>query len=500
MAKSEESEIMANPQHALEVLQHAQAKLDKALESLPPAIQEITSASVKNESQAADLADNSEIQHVEQQLHTMLAKADAIVAEATRLESESSGGTGSTEASQALSQASAMRGAAKDAQAVIASAPTDTKTGKKRISSAKLEGISTIIARINTEADHETAELGAAITEVRTQNAKRATKPAASKPSVLARVLGVVSGSHASSGGAGQQHGRRNVRDDDDDDAPAFSLFSAKPLPKYVGNGDRQISAEKYRSADDALSRFDAFVAVNIAARVTDKKAAATAAKLYQQTQHGTQEQRDAAFNEMADAVDRHVLGRTFLGQEIDEALAQDAQLKKQYTGWVSSATSSIIAALEANGAITSGYSVLNSYEANRAWSARNVRRIDENADGQLSTQEIKHALHDARATMARANAAYAAKEHPEKKPAHSPKGAMVTLDGFGRMTIEDAKTTLLRNNIKIDKDGNGITYGEAFAAVKQWNATHAPNGHSLTPSASPAHTAPHGPAQRPHK
>lgn len=473
MAKSEESEITANPQHALEVLQQAQAKLDKTLESLPPAIQEITSATDKHEPQAADLADNAEIQHVEQQLRAMLTKADAIEAEATRLESESSGGTGSTEASQALSQASAMRGAAKDAQGIIDSA----KAGKKRISSAKLEGISKIIANINNAADNETADLNVAFVAVRSDNAKRATKPAASKSSVVARVLGVASGSHALGGGAGQQHGRRNVRDDDDDDHFISTVSGSNELytvRKVRGQGaDRSLVnglslALGERYADETVATvktgaskvWNGYVAINTGNREAADRAALETARGIKNVIH------DVGIDDIAanvtNAIGLNKAAEVLTGNaNIGGTVSQNVGRAAHNTLWL-------------GGRIGSA----PMYYAKQAGAA-----ISEYIWGASAPNDSN------------------AKAHPEKKPAHSPKGAMVTLDGFGRMTIEDAKTTLLRNNIKIDKDTNGIiTYGEAFAAVKQWNATHAPNGQPLVPSASPNHATPHGPAQRPHK
>lgn len=253
--------------------------------------------SQKSAQPSPDLADDAEIQHVQEQLRALNARADAMEAEATKLAQESSG-SASTEAEQARNQAAAMRGAATQAQSAIAAAPTDTRTGKKRISAAKLSGISSLLEHIITEAEQETRELGTAIVEVRANNAKRTTaRGTTAKPNVATRLAGALTGSSAAGYAASHTFGAGAK----DDDAPAFSLFGAKPLPQYVGTGERKIHADKYRSADDTFSRVDAFITVNVAARVTDKKAAATAAKLYEQTRNGTREQRDVAYNEMAD-------------------------------------------------------------------------------------------------------------------------------------------------------------------------------------------------------
>lgn len=156
--------------------------LSLELKRLAPLLESLVSAvdALANEAPpTTGLAADSDIQLIEGQLRALTAKADEMDAAATRLQQES-GGSESAEAVQAHSQAQAMRGAAEQAQAAIAAAPRDERTGKKRISLTRLEGITALIQRVTCESEKETSDLGTARSEGQAHTAHRASAQAGS--------------------------------------------------------------------------------------------------------------------------------------------------------------------------------------------------------------------------------------------------------------------------------------------------------------------------------
>lgn len=114
-----------------------------------------------------------------------------------------------------------------------------------------------------------------------------------------------------------------------------------------------------------------------------------------------TVEERQYYERETTDAIARRLGGRTFLGQEIDNALpalertavgreliARDNTFSSSLYG------SSVIDRLRENGYIVGDRSWNPfAHEANSQWSDAAVRRIDRNGDGQLTAAEIAYAL-----------------------------------------------------------------------------------------------------------
>ncbi|MFM9890198.1 MAG: hypothetical protein ACKVOE_06095 [Rickettsiales bacterium] len=124
-------------------------------------------------------------------------------------------------------------------------------------------------------------------------------------------------------------------------------------------------------------------------------KAAQTSADLTEKATHGTVAEREASQGEIYDAVQRRVLGRTFVGQEIDDAL--DDLTKNGYKEKLGVAlyldTGTVMNKLKENGWANNGWSFFNSQAANSQWSDQIRQRLDFNHDGQLSSAEIKFGL-----------------------------------------------------------------------------------------------------------
>lgn len=412
MAKSDTSEKKTTYQKVPEPLPQTQAEPEKPLETLPPTIQETTVAPVKTETEAADTANNAEIQHVEAELVAMLGKAGTLEAEATRLANES-GDNASTEVNQARCQAAAMCAAAKQAQTEISSAPTEK--GKKRISSAKLKGITDTIAVITTEAEQETRDLGAATTEARAHNANRATakSSAAAKSTPASRLSTAFLGGQTA--GYSASHGR-------DDDEHFITTVSGghqrHTLRKVLGQGaDRSIVqglsialGEQY--ADETVATVktgvvkmtDGYVAMWKGDRSAADRAARESALGYKNVIH------DVGIDYLAAAVTNTVglnkaaemlTGDANIAGSVSQNIGRTAHNVLWVGGRIGSAP--MYYAKEAGAAVSEyiwGAPVPNAAKAIAAARAK----VDSNHDGKLSKDEMMAALAKVGKTLAQAN------------------------------------------------------------------------------------------------
>jgi hypothetical protein len=127
-------------------------------------------------------ADAGQVELLEAQLKTLAAKAAEIDELARRLNEESHG-EASAEVDQAHYQAQAMRGAVEFAKGELNAAPTDRRTGNKRVSSASISRLSVELGHVMHTADHEKTALTQSITEARSSNAS--STPAKTAPSIV---------------------------------------------------------------------------------------------------------------------------------------------------------------------------------------------------------------------------------------------------------------------------------------------------------------------------
>jgi hypothetical protein len=129
-----------------------------------------------------DEADAAQVQLLQAQLVVIAARAAEIDALAMKLKEESHGDA-STEVDQAHYQAQAMRGAVEQAKGELNAAPTDKRTGHKRVAASAIGRLSGELNHIIHTADHEKTALTQSITEARTSNASSA--PAKAGTSVV---------------------------------------------------------------------------------------------------------------------------------------------------------------------------------------------------------------------------------------------------------------------------------------------------------------------------
>lgn len=167
------------------------------------------------------------------------------------------------------------------------------------------------------------------------------------------------------------------------------------------------------KAADDTVdvSR-SAGYATSRGTGLLDAKGEATARDIDKREREATTEEEKKYWSqERLDAVSRRMAGRTFIGQEIDAAIGniKDAGFGKDLkVAWNGYGTDDVMQALIKNGAFTEGYKFGvgdDAHQANSQWSDRNVHRIDQDGDGQLSSREIITALRDPNAAKAAAAA-----------------------------------------------------------------------------------------------
>lgn len=187
----------------------------------------------------------------------------------------------------------------------------------------------------------------------------------------------------------------RDMHQDFADHGPKVTADGHAVLRK----GKREVIGPDPSAKAKSINRA-AQIAASVGAFGMDAKAAKTSANLANQAMNGkTQAEREAATSEMLDAVDRRVLGRTFVGQEIDDSL--DKLDKMGYTskiGGIGSSitglrTSDVMAQLTKNGWASDRWTFFHSNKENSEWSDNIRKRLDFNHDGQLSTEEIKFGL-----------------------------------------------------------------------------------------------------------
>lgn len=177
-------------------------------------------------------------------------------------------------------------------------------------------------------------------------------------------------------------------RSRDDDDAP--DAHRVRRRGESRGQAQRRTAVRR--------STYDAARVVGI----LDDQGAQTAQRLETGVVHAqNDEERQYYERERGDAIARRLGGRTFLGQEIDNALPQlertavGRELINQDNTFSNSLyNSSVVDRLRANGYIVGDRSWNPfAHSTNSQWSDAAVRRIDRNGDGQLSAAELERAM-----------------------------------------------------------------------------------------------------------
>ena len=109
---------------------------------------------------AADEADDRQLQMLQDELRAMSAKAAEIETQARQLEMET--GVATAEVHHAHQQAATMRAASEQAKSEIGSAARDPKTGKKRISTSKVAALTSSLSQIIADGSAESNVLAEA--------------------------------------------------------------------------------------------------------------------------------------------------------------------------------------------------------------------------------------------------------------------------------------------------------------------------------------------------
>lgn len=225
-----------------------------------------------------------------------------------------------------------------------------------------------------------------------------------------------------------------------------------------------------------------------------------------------TEEEYEYVRGQRIDAYARRFAGKTFVGQEIDDALAalSNSRVGKQIVsekigsswGLRGLNTSDVVARLQANGYIT-GDRAWNpfAHEANAQWSDAAIQKIDRNGDGQLSAGEIGYAMaHKYGVSAGAAPKSSIASDVRDLLGQVQGKGweKLVWTDKKGQewqLFKHDEKQiigTLQQNGIKLDRNDDGHVSGtelsQAMAQLRDKLGAHQPgqSGHGVSPHPTP--------------
>lgn len=424
---------------------------------------------------------------------------------------------------EARSTLAVLRAAASEVQSTIA----EVKSSRRPVSAAALTQLSTRIGGLITEATEESAELGSAVSESRSHTAQRqaarASTASQSRPGIAARINAAILGrspAHASlSAGAD---------DEDDEFAP-------------------QMNRNERRNQDGTISGREAVGgAIGIVRAAGSRRKRETARRIAGEISDASDRGDRRGMLDGSLAMGRGVarvtgsddvghLATTVVGTAVTKSstagnLASDGRVGDMASAAARNADAAISYAADATGisSLTNwlGYQTLTraqlqpfmgalmndrQYDWERLVNARNVKQFDTDGNGRIDASEILGVLRNNGITFDRVDSdddgtielqelraqliAIARRNNARVEgraaPAVNPnRGRIVALDGHGQIRIEQARTILQNEGVRIDANRDGtVTYGECLAAIAQWNNTHNANGQPLT--AAPRRAAP---------
>lgn len=428
-----------------------------------------------------------------------------------------------TETEEARGTLAVLRAAASEVQSTIA----EVKNNRRPVSAAALMQLSARIGGIITEATEESTELGSAVSESRSNTAHRqvtAQRTAVnSRPTIAQRVNAAIMGGHGT--------GNRQASERDDDDAEFES----------------QMDRSDRRNRDGTVSGREAVGgAVGLGRAVFSRRKRATAGRIAGEIsdasdrgdRRGMLDGSLSAGRGVARVTGSEDLGHlatTVVGTGITKSSTAGDLISQGRVGDMASAAArntdaAISYAADASGLSTLtnwlGYQTLTraqlepfmgalmndrQYDWERLVNARNVKQFDTDGNGRIDAGEILGVLRNNGITFDRVDSdddgtielqelraqliAIARRNNARVEgraaPAVNPnRGRIVALDGHGQIRIEQARTILQNQGVRIDTNRDGtVTYGECLAAIARWNETHNANGQPLT--AAPRRAAP---------
>lgn len=470
------------------------------------------------QSEATSLA----LSNLEQQLGQLNAYILAMQQQLSDAASEPNAETEEARGTLAL-----LRAAASEVQSTIA----EVKTSRRPVSAAALSQLSARIGGIITEATEESAELNSSVSESRSHSARRtasivATNTAASRPSLASRVNAAILGRHAANTAQSGGHG-----DDEEDE------FLAQMNPSDGRNRDGTVSGREAVGgaiglARAAGSRRKRETAWRIVGEVSDAAARNDRRGILDGSlSAGRGVARVTGSEDVGHAV-TVIVGTGITKTTTAGNLVSDGRVSDMANAALRNTDAAISYVADATGisSVTNwlGYQTLTrdqiepfigalmndrQYDWERLVNARNVKQFDTDGNGRIDAGEILGVLRNNGITFDRVDAdddgrielqelraqliAIARRNNARVEgriaaPAvvNPNRGRIVALDGHGQIRIEQARTILQNEGVRIDANRDGtVTYGECLAAIAQWNNTHNANGQPLT--AAPRRPAP---------
>lgn len=443
-------------------------------------------------------------------LEHQLAQLNAHILAMQQQLSEASAEPGA-QTEEARGTLSALKAAASEVQSTIA----EVKSSRRAVSAATLMQLSARIGGMISEADSASDEISADTSKSGSHKAEQAevARKASSKstaPKLVQRINAAIMGGSASRNGATEQAdeededfapqmNRGEQRNRDGKVSPREIVGSAVGLARAATSKKKRATATRIATrmidaahAEDQRGILDAALAAGRGgARVTGSEDAGHAITvIVGTTATKTETAADLLWNMdvsgIVSAAGRNASAVWEAGTDIFglNSLANDV---RRHLGSLNNDTGidfkNLINAKRVKQFDTDGNGRIDAPEVMQVLRNNGVtyNKLDDNHDGKISYSELRSELY---AIAVKNNARVEGQRTPaQKAPAPSMRGKIVTLDGFGNITIESARAKLEAKGVKIDANGNGVTtYGECMAAIAQWNKTHDANGQAVKP------------------